>query len=63
MNRYRYLVFFIGYSGTISYENSVEIECVHSLNNFEEAQHTMYLIHEEIRKHFSRFEILSIEVS
>lgn len=62
MKRYTYLVSFVGYSGSISYENSIEMECVHSLNDFEEAQNTLYLIHEEIKKHFSRFEIISIEV-
>lgn len=60
--KYVYLVNFVGYSDVISYESSIEVTCVHSLNQLEEAQNVLYLIHKEIKKHFSRFEILSIEV-
>ena len=62
MNRYTSLINFIGSSQNISYESSIEIICVHSLNNLEDAQQAFFLIHEEIKNHFSRFEILSIEL-
>ncbi len=62
MGRYVYVVDFIGYGAGVQYESTVEVECVHSLNTMEDAGNAMFLIHEEIKKHFIRFKILSIEV-
>ncbi len=45
-----------------AYEESIELTTPYNLSDLNEVENLFYLIHQEIRRHFSRYKILSVEL-
>ena len=63
MMKYNYVITFLGKTQFgPSYEESIEISCPYDFSNLNEVESLFYLINNEIKKHFSSFKILSVEI-
>jgi len=61
---YTYTVTFNGYGANrvIYRDQQVTFQCRHNWSlNTDEAANVMYVAHEEVKKHFSRYKIIGIE--
>ena len=59
-----YRILFTGFAAnrTVYRNQQISIQCGHNWDlNDEEGAHVLLLVHKEIKKHFSRFSIISIE--